>query len=185
MTRTVRSRVPLTRSHLTRLSKLAGEDRERFYIAQPVYRGRWIATVLAQGAALHYLDREHGVKDLDVWLFFSLPEGRIRFPADRRNRHVDFGPSDLGRQRYDLANAKDDRQRSQWERWQREHEGRRVDLMMRGLSCALDVDPAEAVRVWLDRGARRGSGSPWYLRQKAVILIDPAHRRGEVVWDPR
>ena len=177
--------MPLTKRHLTRLSRLAEEDREQFYIAQPVYRHRLIATVLAQGAALHYLDRKNGVKDLDVWSFFALPADHTRFPADRRHRHVDFGPSDLGRQRYDLAKAKNARERSQWQRWQREHQGRRVDLLMRGLRCDLDEDPAAAVRAWLDRGLRRSAKSPWHLRQKAVILIDPKHRRGEVIWDPR
>jgi hypothetical protein len=177
--------VPLTKRHLTRLSRLAEEDREQFYIAQPEYRHRLIATVLAQGAALHYLDRKNGVKDLDVWSFFTLPAGHTRFPADRRHRHVDFGPSDLGRQRYDLARAKNAHERSQWQRWQREHQGRRVDLLMRGLRCDLDEDPAAAVRGWIDRGLRRSAKSPWHLRQSAVILIDPKHRRGEVIWDPR
>src|SRR4051794_13571805 len=90
-----------------------------------------------------------------------------------------------GARRYDLAKAKDARERSQWQRWQREHEGRRVNLMMRGLRCDPDEDPAAAVRAWLDGGLRRSAKSPWHLRQKAVILIDPKQRRGEVVWDPR
>ncbi len=185
MAGTARSRAPLTKQHLAKLSQLAEQDREKFFIAQPAYRGRLIATVLAQGAALHYLDRKTGVKDLDVWSFFALPKDHTRFVADRRHMHVDFGPSDLGRQHYDLTTAKNDRERSQWALWQQTHEGRRVDLMMRGLPCGLDVDPAAAIRAWLDRGVRKSEGSWWHLRQKAVIMIDPASRRGEVVWNPR
>ena len=38
------------------------------------FRGRLLLLVLCQGAASHYVDRSHGVKDFDVWGFFkSLP----------------------------------------------------------------------------------------------------------------
>lgn len=144
-----------------------------------------IAVVLAQGAALHYLDRLNGAKDLDVWSFFALPSDQSRFPEDQRKKHVDFGPSDLGRQRYNLKSAKSARQSALMTRWSNEHVGRRVDLMMRGVSCDLKDDPAEAMRTWLSSGLRKPGSSPWHLRQKAVILIDPPERRGEVVWDPR
>lgn len=183
--RSKRSKVPLNKRHLARLAKIAAADRESFYARRPEYDGQLIAVVLAQGAALHYLDRSNGVKDLDVWSFFALPIDQGRFPEDQRTKHVDFGASDLGRQRYDLRLAKSARHRALMARWSKEHEGRRVDLMMRGVSCELDVDPAEAIRTWLESGLRKPATSPWYLRQKAVILIDPPERRGEVVWDPR
>lgn len=177
-----RSSAPLTHDHLARLSAIAAEDREIFYRAQPAYRGRHLATVLAQGAALHWLDRSTGVKDLDVWSFFALPPGATRFPASQRKRHVDFGPSELGRQAYDLDDAwltmHDRRRFARWSTFR----GRRVDLMMRGLPCTPDADPAVAIRGWLSRGTRPANGSPWHLAQKAVVLIDPPERRGEVVW---
>lgn len=184
-TRSARAKIPLTKRHLAWLSRIAAADHADFYDRRPAYRSRLVAVVLAQGAALHYLDRRNGVKDLDVWSFFALPPGERRFPEDQRKLHVDFGPSDLGRQRYDLTRAKSDRKRAEMERWSREHTGRRVDLMMRGLRCDVDNDPAEAVRAWLETGMRKPDSSPWHLRQKAVILIDPAARRDEVVWDPR
>ncbi len=183
-TRSARSKVPLTKRHLSRLSKIAAADHEDLYQRRPAYRGRLLAVVLAQGAALHYLNRRNGVKDLDVWSFFALPPDEARFPEDRRKRHVDFGPSDLGRQRYDMSKARSAQEATTWTKWHREHEGRRVDLMMRGLRCDLDDDPAEAIRAWLDRGIRKPNSSPGYLRRKAVILIDPADRRGEVIWNP-
>ena len=46
-----------------------------------------------------------GVKDLDVWSFFALPDGETRFPEDKRSLHVDFGACDLGRQRYDFSKS--------------------------------------------------------------------------------
>lgn len=183
-TRSARSRVPLTKRHLARLSKIAAADHEDLYMRRPAYRGRLIAVVLTQGGGQHYLDRRNGVKDLDVWSFFALPPDEARFPEDRRKRHVDFGPSDLGRQRYVMAKARSPRELALWTKWHREHQGRRVDLMMCGLRCGPDVDPAVAIRGWLDRGIRKPNGSPGFLRRKGVILIDPPDRRGEVVWNP-
>jgi hypothetical protein len=184
-TRSKRSKVPLNKRHLARLSKIAAADQESFYARRPEYQSRLIAVVLAQGAALHYLDHSNGVKDLDVWSFFALPVEQTRFPEDQRKKHVDFGPSDLGRQRYDLKLAKSPRQKALMARWSNEHVGRRVDLMMRGLPCDPQDDPADAIRTWLASGVRKPGASPWHLRQKAVILVDPPARRGEVVWDPR
>jgi hypothetical protein len=176
-----RSYARLTYAHLKCLSDLAAADRERFYLAQPLYRGRNIATVLAQGAALHWLDGKNGVKDLDVWSFFALPPEHDRFVADRRETQADFGPSELGRQRYDLDAARNERERNRYRRWQL-YEGRRVDLMLRGLQCPLDADPAIEIREWLVRG--KPGSSPWWLSKKAVVLIDPPERRGEVAWPP-
>jgi len=184
-TRTNRSKQPLTKRHLARLSKIAASDHESLYLRRPEYRDRLLAVVLAQGAGLHYLDRRNGVKDLDVWSFFALPDGETRFPEDKRSLHVDFGASDLGRQRYDFSKARSAREVDLWTKWHSEHLGRRVDLMTRGLLCAPDADPAEAVRAWLDLGIRRPSSSPGHLRLKGVVLIDPGPRRGEVIWDPR
>ena len=50
---------------------------------RPEYRDRRLAVVLAQGAALHYVDHCHGVKDLDVWTFYAAVPGE-RFPGDKR-----------------------------------------------------------------------------------------------------
>lgn len=171
---------PLTRRHLARLSAIAAEDREVFLRRHLKFRGRVIAVVLAHGAATHYVTREKGVKDLDIWTFFSLPPGYDRFPADQRHRHVDFGLSEFGRQLYDFGKACHEAERRRWERWHDQHQGRRVDLMMRGLKVKPSADPAEAVRGWLAGRA----GSPRALREGAVVLTDPPDRRGEVIWRP-
>lgn len=99
---TERSYAPLTAEHLSRLAGIAQADHELFTAGHPEYANRRVAVTLAQGAACHYLDGCTGVKDLDVWSFYvKLP--RQKWLADSRNRHVDFGPSDLGRQHYDLT----------------------------------------------------------------------------------
>jgi hypothetical protein len=100
--------------HLDRLARLAAAERERFARRWPLYRDRFLAATLAQGAALHMLTGSTGVKDLDVVLLFAALPGE-RFPEfPRLVKHVDFGPSSLGRQAYELAAARDDRQRRQW-----------------------------------------------------------------------
>src|SRR5688572_15541564 len=104
LARTARSYVPFGLEHLERLSALAAEDRRRFLVRYPEYRTRLLLVVLAQGAAQHLVDDRTGVKDLDVWTFFSTIPGQ-RFPADRRETHADFGPSAFGRQLYDYEGA--------------------------------------------------------------------------------
>jgi hypothetical protein len=129
------------------------------------------------------VDGKHGVKDLDVWTFFrQLPDGE-RFPADRRNRHMDFGPSGLGRQAYDLGRAHDERQRRQWMRWSA-FEGRRVDLFMRALPVQDREDGLEALRRWLSRGQQSGKGSASWLAIRAIVVVAPTVHRGRIVWDP-
>jgi hypothetical protein len=97
-----RTFVPLTREHLDHLADLADRDHQAFTrpAGRPEYRDRRLLTVLAQGAARHYLDcladcdpgSRTGVKDLDVWTFYAAIPG-VTFPAAKRETHVDFGPS--------------------------------------------------------------------------------------------
>lgn len=119
----------------------------------------------------HYVDvargseQPNGVKDFDVWSFFVALPAR-HFPANRRIVHIDFGPSKFGR-------------------WDGERErfhhylGRRVDLLMRALEVPEDADAADALVAYLATGRTR---SARMLAAKGVVLIDPADRRGEIVW---
>jgi hypothetical protein len=184
----MRSHARLTDGHLARLSELAAADHQRFFAHRPEYYGRLVAVTLAQGAALHYVDGRTGVKDLDVWSFFAAIPG-ARFPADRRETHADFGPSELGRQRYDLTAARGPRELARIRRWAT-FTGRRVDLLMRHLPVAPDApidDTIAALRAWLSAGAASRAKNPpssWHLARKAMILIDPIDGRGTVVWPP-
>jgi hypothetical protein len=126
---------------------------------------------LCQGAGLHFVDAEigrrrlNGVKDFDVWTFFAAKPGR-RFPADRRNVHHDFGRSRFGRW---------PREPAQFQHF----EGRRVDLLMRGLPVRRNADPIEAVRAWLAEGRTESAKR---LAEKGVVLIDPPRFRGIIAW---
>jgi len=186
--RSARSQAALTEEHLARLAALAEADHQAFTRVggRPEYRSRRLAVVLAQGAALHFLDGRTGVKDLDVWTFYAAIPG-MRFPADRRETHADFGPSSLGRQTYDFTAARNARERALWRRWSA-YEGRRVDFMMRALQVDVDGPLSavlQAVQGWVAKGSRITASSipsAWYLSKKAGVLLYPESRRGEVLW---
>ena len=169
-----RSRERIDGATLDRLSRIARADRTRFLEGRPEYRGRLICVALCQGAGLHYVDvrrgsrRPNGVKDFDVWSFFARIPGE-RFPADRRNVHVDFGPSRFGRWTGEPARF-------------RHFEGRRVDLLMRDLDAPVGADPVAALRAWLEEGR---TGSQRALAAKGVVLVQPRGLRGRIVWPPR
>jgi hypothetical protein len=95
-----------------------------------LYRDRLIVLALCQGSAQHYLDGQHGIKDLDVWAFFRAGPPKP-FPW-RTVWHADFGPSHLGR------NPSDDG-----------YSGRRIDIMGRSIPVGVNEAPEEAVHRWL------------------------------------
>jgi hypothetical protein len=109
---------------------------------------------------MHFVDGRTGVKDFDVWTFYAEhPEG----PYPVRWRTVaDFGVSRFGR----TASSP-------------ELLGRRVDLFGRSLPEAPGSDPDAAVTRYLGRSR---SPSARLLAEKAVVLLDPAPRRGEIIW---
>jgi hypothetical protein len=115
-----------------------------------------LSVALCQGGAQHWLDGRNGVKDLDVWTLFSADAG-ISFHAKRLKQIENVDLPGLGK-------------------WTR-----RVDLMGRTVAAPIGTDPATAWRTYLTAPAVPNS-SPWFLRQKAVVLLEPAGRRGEVVW---
>ncbi|MDX6256801.1 MAG: hypothetical protein QOJ11_3135 [Frankiales bacterium] len=186
--RSRRTRTPLTDEHLARLAELARLDHLYFTRAEgrPEYADRRLLVVLAQGAAKHWVDGTNGVKDLDVWTFYARLPGE-RFPGDKRERYVDFGPSSLGRQASDFGAARSPSELARWQRWD-SYEGRRVDLLMRALDLPPGSSPAASIaglREWLAAGAMvntTNKPSSWWLAQKAAVVVYPARYRGRVVW---
>jgi hypothetical protein len=61
--------------------------------------------------------------------------------------------------------------------------------MMRDLACGCAADPRRAIGDWLREGARTPTRpampSSWWLAQKAVVLLSPPERLGEVIWPDR
>jgi hypothetical protein len=150
---------------LLRLDDLAAHDEEDLFRRIPGgagrYRGRLICRALCQGAALHFVDDVNGVKDFDVWSFYrALDSGPYPY---RRIGNADFGPSKFGR----------------WPGDGGRFAGRRVDLIGRSLPAMSSADPVSVLRSYL---AVRGTESARLLAAKAVVLINPRDRAGEVVW---
>ncbi len=185
-----RSYAPIIRLHLHRLVVLANADHARFTRSdgRPEYRNRRVAVALAQGAALHFVNGINGVKDLDVWTFYA-PLPGIGFPADKRETHADFGPSEFGRQLYDFHTARNDAERARWRRWNA-YTGRRVDFLMRALAVSPDSDATviiAALRKWLTAGSLASGAkkpSAWHLARKAAVLLWPDERQGTIIWPP-
>lgn len=146
----------ITVADLARLSNIARADRDEFFKKYPryaPYQSKVACVALCQGTALHFIDGKTGVKDLDVWTFYY-ESPSIPFPY-RRHAREDFGPSHL----------------TNW--------SRRVDLMARTLPVRPGTDPAKMLREYL---TRKPTKTAYFLAKKAVVLIDPASRRSEVIW---
>jgi hypothetical protein len=165
MTEGDRSLARIDDSDLLRLAALAAQAEAGLFARHPRgagrYAGRLLCRALCQGAALHYLDGENGVKDFDVWSFYAaLADGP--FPYRWRGTG-DFGPSKFGR----------------WPGDSPSYTGRRVDFLGRSLPATLDADPVAVLRDYLS-AARTASAKE--LAAKAVILLTPEHAVGERVW---
>lgn len=152
---------------LERLSELAGEWLESLALRLPdgpsgSNRERLKFIALAQGAALHFVDRHHGVKDFDLWAFFEEVESELPFPH-RTVWHVDFGPSRFGVNPDDASQG---------------YRGRRVDLMGRTIPFGPENDIVAAIRSWL----RSGTASAEYLAQRPLVAIFPNPLMGRIIW---
>jgi hypothetical protein len=161
----MRSSARIDRDDLLRLAKLAAEVEAGLFARRPHgagrYDGRLLCRALCQGAALHYVDAENGVKDFDIWSFYA---GRRDGPFPYRWRGTaDYGPSKFGRFPDDPPSFT----------------GRRVDLLGRSLDVPLDAEPATVLRDYLS-AARTASARA--LAKKAVVLIYPERLAGKVVW---
>jgi hypothetical protein len=150
---------------LLRLAALAADAERELFRRKPQgsgrYAGRLLGRALCQGAALHYVNGRNGVKDFDVWSFYAQYDDWPFPPRWRGTR--DFGPSKFGRYPSDPP----------------PYSGRRVDLLGRSLPAEPGADPADVLRRYL---AARQTDSAKALAAKAVVLIDPENRAGEIVW---
>jgi hypothetical protein len=128
-----------------------------------MYSKRIFAVALCQGAALHIVDNANGIKDFDVWTFYTEHPARP-FPY-RRRAEVDFGRSKFGRT--DGAPAC--------------FVGRKVDLIGRSIPGAVRSNPIETLQRYL---SERTTKSAWCLAKKAVVMIEPKRLVGTIVWQP-
>lgn len=159
-----RSFLTISDADLRRLATLAAADRANFFERHPgwarLYQKRVLCSALCQGAALHYVTGRVGINDFDVYTFYSEARSRRWYAKALRSR--DFGKPKFGK----TIN--------------RPHfVGRRVDLMGRSINAQIGADPVTALRQYLRNGRTR---SARLLREQAVVILEPAHIRGTIVW---
>jgi hypothetical protein len=156
----------ITRSDLLKLAKIALDDLEDLFARRANcrrYQTRLLMICLCQGAAQHYVYRDRGIADFDVWAFFkALPK---EFPP-RRHGRKDFGPSKFGR------NAKGPKH----------FIGRRVDLLGRSIRVLRTDTAAKAVRRYFKEPK---TTSARHLAMRPAIVIWPLRSCGKVLWNPQ
>ena len=149
---------------LLRLAALAADAEAELFRPNPDgsgrYAGRLLGRALCQGllALRERAERRQGLRRLVL----SAQYDDWPFPARWRGTR-DFGPSKFGRYPRDAPR----------------YSGRRVDLLGRSLRVEPGADPADAIRRYL---AGRRTRSAKELAARAVVLIDPEGRVGEIVW---
>ena len=157
-----RSYEPILATDLDLFASFAFKDRSDFFFRY-ARKHKYILSALCQGAAQHYVDGKSGVKDIDIWSFFSKAPDVKDFPV-RRRVELDLGVSKFGVHPGDAR---------------RGFKGRRVDLLGRSISVFADEEPIQALRRYLREARTKTS---WLLSKKVVVIIDPPELRGQVAW---
>jgi hypothetical protein len=157
----------IERNDLLRLVELAEQAEQDLFTRKPRgagrYKSRLLCRALCQGSALHYVDGTNGVKDFDVWSFYAaLDSGPFPY---RWVGSADFGPSRFGRYPKDPGR----------------YVGRRVDILGRSLPAGLGSDPNAVLSTYLTQSHTTTAKA---LAEKAVVLLSPLDRVGEIVWPP-
>ena len=151
--------------HLRRLARIAINDLTDLFDRKPdlgyLYRDRLMVICLCQGGARHFLHRDRGVKDLDLWAFFAMHPNRS-FPY-RRHKRMDFGASRFGRHPND-----------------QHFRGRGVDIFGRSIRCRNGQEAHDCVREWI-RGKAKSSRE---IRKNPVIVVYPEEDLGSIIWPP-
>lgn len=160
-----RSYEKIARPDLRKLLVFSIQDREEFFKRNPkwrkLYANRIMCTALCQGAALHYVNGENGVKDFNVWTFYY-EHSKGPFPYRRRGE-MDFGISKFGCHPSDSEKYK----------------GRRIDMIGRSLKVRKSTDPVKTIQNYLSKPPTK---SAYELRKKAVVFLTPERYMGKIVW---
>ena len=118
-----------------------------------------LAIALCQGAAMHYHDHINGVKDFDVWFLYPFNKKHLPYRTiwhwDYRNPKFGSHPDHTG------------------------YMGRKVDVLVRSIRNYDPSDPGETIRAFFEN---EGTDAARELALKAVVLLDPPARLGDVVW---
>ncbi len=118
-----------------------------------------LAVALCQGAAMHYHDGVNGIKDFDVWFFYSFNEEHLPY---RTIWKWDYNNSKFGRHPSIPG-----------------YTGRKVDVLIRSIKNHTENDPVESICQYLENENTKSSRE---LAKKAVVMLAPELWLGEVVW---
>lgn len=154
-----RSREPITPIVLKLLAGIAETERKAFFRRNPAgadaYKGRFVASALCQGAALHYIGLGTGVKDFDIHFFYL--QHPQRHQIARRVRRVQRLVPGFGL--------------------------RPIDLIWTVIPLRILPDrspgPKETVREFL---RRRPTTNARFLAMKAVVGLVPDYLLGSIIW---
>jgi hypothetical protein len=160
-----RSYEKIARPDLRKLLVFSNQDREEFFNRNPkwrkLYANRIMCSALCQGAAMHYVDGEYGIKDFDLWTFYY-EHSKGPFPHQRRGEK-DFGISKFGCHPSDADNFK----------------GRRIDMIGRSLKVRKSTDPIKNIINYLSKPRTKTAKE---LSKKAVVFLTPERYMGKIVW---
>ncbi len=159
-----RSQEIITKRDLKKLLLLARTNMDSFFKRNPSYNeyiGKEVLVALCQGGALHYLNRQNGVKDFDVWLFYPMKSRNLPY---RRKGVVDFGESKFG--------VHPDMKR-------KGYSGRTVDVLIRSDEFFKGKSPEKEVVEYLQY---KKSDTSIFLAKKAVIGLYPDRLFGKQLW---
>ena len=154
----------ITKRDLKKLLSLARINIDSFFKRNPSYyeyNGKEVLVALCQGGALHYIDRQNGVKDFDVWLFYPMKSRNLPY---RRRGVVDFGESIFG--------VHPDMKR-------KGYSGRTVDVLIRSDAFFKGISPEIEIAEYL---LYKRSATSKLLAKKAVIGLYPDRLFGKQLW---
>ena len=143
------------------------DDHEDFIRRHPKYKDLKILSIcLCQGAALHYLDGKTGIRDFDVYIFFE-KHPTIKYPFRRRGFR-DFGKYKFGKT-YTRPGSSLKYQNAK---------GRIIDIMGHEIDN-INNDYKKSIQGYL---SEPHSTTPYFLAQKAVVVLEPKEDMGQVIW---
>ena len=149
--------IPIELEHLHILSRFVEEEKEAFFTRNPgqikIYRDKFIAAALCQGAALHYIDKKNGVKDFDIHFFYE--QHPIKKQMSRRLWKIKKEVLDFGTRRIDFIRS------------------------VVPPKCIDSGSKTEIIRNYLRMKPTKNSR---YLAEKAVVGLLPESIFGELMW---
>lgn len=105
----------LNSKDLERLRDIVLKEQEDFFKRNPKftgYRNRLIGICLCQGAAAHYIDKQAGIQDFDIWFFYKAEKDNLMWVRKRRsiktaylNKRIDFLKRAIPEELCNLENA--------------------------------------------------------------------------------